>query len=133
MRIELLVFEGCPNLEPAWKLFQVGMASLGIAGEVQEIRVESPEAARQRNFPGSPTLRVNGEDVAPLPEAFEPSLGCRTYMVHGRYQGLPDEAWVLEALRKAWEAEVQACCPPLIKPKTATSCPTCGTEGMSGS
>lgn len=129
MRIELLVFDGCPNLEPARELFQAGMASLGIAGEVREIRVETPEAARQWDFPGSPTLRVNGEDVAPLPEGFEPALGCRTYVVQGLRQGLPDAAWVLEALRKAQNAEAHACCTPLAKPRTAASCPACGTEG----
>ncbi len=129
MQIELLVFEGCPNLEPARELLQAGMASLGIAGEVREIWVETPEAARQWEFPGSPTLRVNGEDVAPLPEAFEPALGCRTYVVQGRRQGLPDAAWVLEALRKAQDAEAHACCTPLAKPRTAASCPACGAEG----
>ena len=51
MQIELLVFEGCPNLEPARDLLQAGMASLGIAGEVREIRVETPEAARQWALP----------------------------------------------------------------------------------
>ena len=112
MRIELLVFEGCPNTEPARDLLKAGMTSLGIAGEIQEIRVETPAAARQWNFPGSPTLRVNGEDVAPLPEAFEPALGCRTYMVQGRRQGLPDQAWVLEALRKGQVTEAHDCCPP---------------------
>lgn len=129
MRIELLAFEGCPNLEPARELLQAGMASLGITGEVWEILVETPEAARQWNFPGSPTLRVNGEDVAPLPEVFEPALGCRTYVVQGRRQGLPDAAWVLEALRKAQDNESHACCTPLAKPKTAASCPVCGVEG----
>ncbi|BDU73166.1 putative iron-sulfur cluster-binding metallochaperone [Mesoterricola silvestris] len=129
MRIELLVFEGCPNLEQARVLLQAGMASLGIAGEVREIRVETPEAARQWNFPGSPTLRVNGEDVAPLPEGFEPALGCRTYVVQGRRQGLPDPAWVRQALRRAQDAEAHACCTPLAKPRTASACPACRTEG----
>lgn len=101
MRIELLVFDDCLNLEPARELLQAGMASLGIAGEVREIRVETREAARQRNIPGSPTLRVNGEDVA----------------------------WVLEALRQAQDAEAHACCTSLAKPRTAASCPACGTEG----
>ena len=119
MRIELLVFEDCPNLEPARELLQAGMASLGIAGDVQEILVETPEAARQWDFPGSPTLRVNGEDVAPLPEGFEPAIGCRTYVVQGRRQGLPDSAWVLEALRKAQDTESHNCC-PLRGPQTGT-------------
>jgi len=129
MKIELLVFEGCPNWEPALALFQAGMASLGIAGKVQEILVNSLEQAQALAFPGSPTLRVNGQDVAPLPEGFEPALGCRTYLVQGRRQGLPDAAWVVAALRKAQETEAHACCTPLVKPKTAASCPACCVEG----
>ncbi len=129
MRIELLIFEGCPNWEPALDMARETMASLGIADEVQEILVESIEQARTLNFPGSPTLRVNGEDVSPLPEAFEPTLGCRTYLVQGRRQGLPDKEWVHAALRKAQEAEAHACCTPLAKPKAAAACPVCGSEG----
>ena len=129
MRIELLVFEGCPNWGPARELLQAGMASLGIIGEIQEIQVKSPEHAQELNFPGSPTLRVNGQDVAPLPEHFEPAMGCRTYLVQGHRQGLPDAAWVLEALRKAQEAEAHTCCPPVAKPPTVTLCPACGIEG----
>ena len=40
MRIELLAFEGCPNLEPARELLQAGMASLGITGEVRDPRIK---------------------------------------------------------------------------------------------
>lgn len=129
MRIELLVCEGCPILESARELLQAGMTSLGIAGEVLEIRVETVEAAHALAFPGSPTLRVNGEDVAPLPEGYEPVLECRTYVVQGRRLGLPDGAWILEALRKAQSDEAHACCTPMAKPKTAAACPACGTVG----
>ncbi|MBI3130305.1 MAG: hypothetical protein HYZ13_03010 [Acidobacteria bacterium] len=129
MRIELLIFEGCPNREPARVLFQEAMAALGIAGEVQEIQVDSLDKARALRFPGSPTLRVDGEDVAPLPESFEPALGCRSYVVQGRRQGLPDPAQVFSALRSAQDAEAHSCCTPLAKPKAASACPACGTEG----
>jgi hypothetical protein len=129
MKVELLVFEGCPNWGPARDLLRASMASLGIAGEIQEIQVESQEQAQTLGFPGSPTLRVNDQDVAPLPDGVEPAMGCRTYLVQGRRQGLPDAAWILEALRKAQEAEAHACCTPLAKPKAATACPACGIEG----
>lgn len=129
MRIELLVFDGWPNWEAARELFRAGMASLGISGEIQEIQVKSLEQAQALNFPGSPTLRVNGQDVAPLPEGFQPAMGCRTYGVQGRRQGLPDVAWIVEALRKAQEVESHSCCTPLAKPKTVASCPACGIEG----
>lgn len=129
MKIELLAFEGCSNWEPAKELLWTSMDSLGIAGEIREIAVETLEQAQALGFPGSPTLRVNGEDVASLPEAFEPALGCRTYLVQVRRQGLPDQAWVVAALRKAQESEADACCTHIAKPKAAAICPACGTEG----
>ena len=64
-----------------------------------------------------------------IPEAFEPALGCRTYVVNGHRKGLPDAAWVVEALRKAQETEAHACCTPMAKPKASASCPACGMEG----
>lgn len=129
MKIELLVFEGCPNAEPARALLRDCMADLGISQDINEVQVDNAELASLLAFPGSPTLRVNGHDVAPLPEDYEPAICCRTYVVQGRRQGLPDAAWVVEALRKAQEAEAQACCTPIAKPNAAVSCPACGTKG----
>lgn len=101
MKIELLVFEGCPNSEPAQALLQECMDALGIEEAITLVPVDSDEDAKRLAFPGSPTLRVDGADVAPLPGAVEGSLACRTYQVGGRLQGLPDKAWVMEALRRA--------------------------------
>lgn len=101
MKIELLVFEGCPNAAPAQALLQECMEALGIREDIALISVDSPEAARRLAFPGSPTLRVDGVDVAPLPDGVEGSLTCRTYRVRGSLQGLPDKAWVMAALRGA--------------------------------
>ena len=101
MKIELLVFEGCPNSEPARALLQECMEALEIREDITLVPVDSPEAAQRLAFPGSPTLRVDGVDVAPLPEGIEGSLTCRTYRVGGRLQGLPDRAWVMAALQEA--------------------------------
>lgn len=99
MKIELLVFEGCPNSVPARALLQSCMDALGIEEGITILQVDSDEEAKRLAFPGSPTMRVNDADVAPLPAAVEGSLTCRTYQVGGRLQGLPDKAWVMEALR----------------------------------
>ena len=129
MKIELLVFEGCPNTEPARSLLKDCMATLGISQGITEVKVNTPELAKFLAFPGSPTLRVNKTDVAPVTDPVGGSLACRTYQVDGRLQGLPERAQVLEALRKAQEAEAHACCTPMAKPGVAASCPACGTEG----
>ncbi|HEU4952634.1 MAG TPA: hypothetical protein VFT46_11840 [Holophagaceae bacterium] len=129
MKIELMVFEGCPNAEPARLLLRDCMASLGISGSITEVQVDTPELAKLLAFPGSPTLRVNDADVAPLDVPMEGSLACRTYWVNGLLQGLPDRAWVLRALRDAQEAESHSCCTPITASKSEVLCPYSGTRG----
>jgi hypothetical protein len=65
--------------------------------EVREVDTEA--AARQSQFVGSPTIRVNGVDVQP-PVAGEPTgLTCRVYRRRdGRISPLPDPEDVREAL-----------------------------------
>lgn len=105
MKVELLVFEGCPNVASARALLHDCMVALGIPQDITEVRVDTPELARLLAFPGSPTLRVNGVDVDPQEHVVEGSLTCRTYRVDGRLQGLPDRTKVMVSLRAAQEAE----------------------------
>jgi hypothetical protein len=65
--------------------------------EVREIDTES--AARQGQFVGSPTIRVNGVDVQPPVDAEPTGLTCRVYRRRdGRVSPLPDPEDVREAL-----------------------------------
>lgn len=105
MKVELLGFEGCPNVEGAHGLLKDCMAALGLSQDITEVQVDTPERARLLAFPGSPTIRVNDADVDPPEHAIEGSLVCRTYRVGGRLQGLPDRAKVMAALQAAQEAE----------------------------
>lgn len=131
MKVELLVFEGCPNHEPARLLLQDCLSSLGIITEITEVQVESPELARLMAFLGSPTIRVNDSDVAPLSDSVEGVLNCRTYAVGGRLQGLPERAWVMEALRSARENDSHACCTPVASIKGEAHCLHSGAKGRS--
>lgn len=117
MKIELLVFEGCPNAEPARALLKDCMTSLGISQAITEVQVDTHELAKLMAFPGSPTLRVDDIDVDPAMRPAEGSLTCRTYWVGGKPQGLPDKRWVLDALRNAREAGSHACCAPITSAK----------------
>jgi NAD(P)-dependent dehydrogenase (short-subunit alcohol dehydrogenase family) len=47
---------------------------------IQGIRVTTEVEAEALLFPGSPTVRVNGEDVEPQ-QTSAPSLACRLYAV----------------------------------------------------
>ncbi|HET6330989.1 MAG TPA: heavy metal-associated domain-containing protein [Holophagaceae bacterium] len=119
MKIELLVFEGCPNAAPARALLEECLASLGMSQSITEVQVDTPDLAKRLAFPGSPTLRVDDADVAPMEAPAQGSLTCRTYRVGGKLQGVPDRMCVLEALRKAQEAESRACCALIASSKEA--------------
>jgi hypothetical protein len=59
-------------------------------------------------FPGSPTIRVNGQDIENIPSDRLPvGFACRTYLVDGRPQGLPPRSLLEKAIRTARELEGQ--------------------------
>jgi hypothetical protein len=80
------------------------MGALGLDPDSVAIRqVATDEAARSERFVGSPTIRIDGADVQPLPD--EPAgLTCRIYRLRdGRISALPDPEDVRDALAAAIE------------------------------
>jgi hypothetical protein len=68
--------------------------------EVTEIRADAE--AERRDFPGSPTIRIDGRDVQPLGPTEPRGLTCRVYHRRdGSVSPLPDPADVREALRRS--------------------------------
>ncbi len=102
--VELLWFSDCPNHEAAREMLHAAMAELAIPGVVADIDATDPEVAISHRFPGSPTIRVDGRDVAPGyedPGDYTPR--CRLYRTDTGLRGLPDPAWIDAALREALE------------------------------
>ena len=80
MMIEVLYFEGCPNLEPTLALANEALSQLGLSADVREIEVRTPEDAKRLRFLGSPSVRVDGKDIEPGVESrTEYALSCRLY------------------------------------------------------
>ena len=50
-----------------------------VVADVELVAVNTDEEARRLRFPGSPTIRVDGEDLFPVPDRAEYALGCRMY------------------------------------------------------
>ncbi len=97
MRIEILYFPGCPNHEPAVRRVRELAALEGISAEIQEINVSDEQTARELDFPGSPTIRVNGLDIEPSARGAKFSgFCCRRYP-----GGLPSEEMIRAAFREA--------------------------------
>ncbi len=64
MRIEVLYTPGCPNYLPAVERIERVLASESLRAEIRSVAVSSDAEAMKLMFPGSPTIRVDGEDVA---------------------------------------------------------------------
>ena len=72
----------------------------GVDAEVELVAINTAEVARELRFPGSPTIRVDGEDLFPVPERAEYALGCRIYASPEGLRGSPTTAMLWEALAK---------------------------------
>ncbi|HVE69391.1 MAG TPA: hypothetical protein VNB64_12500 [Solirubrobacteraceae bacterium] len=102
-RVELLWWEGCPSHPRALAELCAVMEELGLDADAVEVREVAGQAqAGAERFPGSPTIRVDGRDVAP-PDPPEPAgLTCRVYRRRdGRIAATPDPDDLRDALREA--------------------------------
>lgn len=101
-RVEVLYFDGCPNHEATRALVERIAAELRIEPEIALVRVPDAEAAGERRFLGSPTVRVDGRDVEPgAEERTDFVLSCRVYRTENGISGKPDASWIREALSEA--------------------------------
>jgi hypothetical protein len=98
--IEILFSDRCPYVKLAIQRV------LGILSrhrpeedvELKLVRVDSLADAMRRRFPGSPTVRVDGQDVGG--DVVVPSFGLvgRSYSVEGRVERVPPDSWIERAL-----------------------------------
>ena len=100
MRIEVLYVPGCPNYLPAVARIQKILMSESLRADIEGIPVSSEVAAKALEFPGSPTIRINGTDVEP-DHKNATGLACRLY---ANSDGVPSEEMLRIALSKAKKA-----------------------------
>jgi len=80
MKVEVLYFDGCPSHGALMPKLRELMEEAGVDVPVELRRVESVEAADRERFLGSPTLRIDGQDVdPPASERTDFGLKCRLY------------------------------------------------------
>lgn len=97
--IELLYFDGCPNHEQFLPHLRGLLAESGIAAPITLILVDTHEEAVHHRFLGSPTLRINGNDVDPAIAGRDTyGLQCRLYSTAAGFAGAPPDQWILDAL-----------------------------------
>ena len=99
MRVSFLYYEDCPSHDLALERLREDIAEEGIPAEVEVVKVESEEQARELHFVGSPTIRVDGKDIDP-PRDSPYALTCRAYRLEDdRISPLPSKDMIRRALR----------------------------------
>ncbi len=91
IEIEVLIFEGCPHAAATIALTREVAGSLAPGTSIVRTEVDTPEKAESLGFLGSPSVRVNGEDIEQR-STDRGSLCCRTYSG----SGIPPR-WMIEA------------------------------------
>jgi len=100
MEIEHLYFDGCPSYPVAEKALREVLMEEGLeAAALKLVAVNSDEEARRLRFPGSPTIRVDSQDLFPVAEREDWSLGCRVYATPEGLKGSPTAEMLREVLR----------------------------------
>jgi hypothetical protein len=101
MKVELLWWDGCPSYPETRADLREALDAEGVEAEIEMVEIESDDQARRERFPGSPTIRIDGEDVLPPPEAEPYSLTCRVYRRRdGRPSPTPDPDDLREAINR---------------------------------
>jgi hypothetical protein len=77
----------------------------GIEADLEDVDASDPGVARERRFPGSPTIRVNGEDIEPgFKDPADYTPRCRLYATSSGLRGAPEQAWIVTAIRRSGPA-----------------------------
>lgn len=102
MEITLQYFDGCPN----WMIAERQLATLiqqrGLEAEIRHQLIDSPEAAVEHGFRGSPTILINGWDPFAEPDA-PVGLSCRMYPTDDGPAGSPTWQQLAKAMQAAKE------------------------------
>ncbi|HEV2616636.1 MAG TPA: DUF2703 domain-containing protein [Candidatus Acidoferrales bacterium] len=101
MKVEVLYVAECPSHPAAVKLVRDVLAAQGVATDIHEVLVKDEAMADELKFAGSPTIRINGRDVAGEPQETQSfALSCRLYP-GSRQIGLPPVELVHHAVVEA--------------------------------
>jgi len=99
MKIEFLYFQNCPSYKSVLALLEQILLENNIHVSIEKIEITTRESAVQHRFLGSPSIRINGEDIEGREEASEYGLKCRIYPETG--SGIPSETTLRKALQQA--------------------------------
>lgn len=101
LKVEVLYFDGCPSHEALLPRLRELLARARVDAVIELVRVADADAAERARFLGSPTVRIDGEDVEPgAAERTDFGMKCRLFATPDGLRGMPAEEWVLAALTR---------------------------------
>jgi len=104
MKIEVLYVPNWPNHAVALGRLREILAGERLEAQLNEVLVSSAAMAHSLKFPGSPTIRINGHDIAPQDgETASFGLMCRLY---ANGDGAPSHQILRDAIQRARGLEV---------------------------
>ncbi len=101
MKIQFMYFRGCPHAEASWENLVRVYKDIGLnINTIEKIDVESEEMAKDLNFPGSPSILINGKDIydGSIPRAYH--YACRVYDWPQGRSGVIDAAFISGSLER---------------------------------
>lgn len=106
IQVTFLFYEDCPSHDLVLERLREVLNEKGIAANVEVVEVQSEEQAQELRFVGSPTIRLNGQDIDPPPPESRYALTCRAYRLEeGRISPLPSPDTIRRAIDAAENAE----------------------------
>jgi len=104
--IQLLGSRDCPNVEPTRQRLREILASEGLPPVFEEVDLDAQTTPPELRSWGSPTVLVDGEDIAGGPAGTGP--GCRLYRQGESLTGIPPDDLIRVAIRNAGETDAPA-------------------------
>lgn len=103
MKIQLLYFSGCPSYKQGLENLKQALRELSLPEDFEMINIDTDEKAKNYHFIGSPTIRINGEDLDPSAREAKVTgyKGCRIYRTGEGIKGTPTVEMIKKALQQA--------------------------------
>ncbi len=110
MHIEFLYWDECPSHEAALARLHEVLREEGVSPTIDVIHVSTEEQAASWRFPGSPTIRIDGADIATPPTGTgQFDLTCRIYLMDdGRVSPLPSKETIRRGIRESTQRSRQS-------------------------
>jgi len=99
MKIELLYIDGCPNYPTVLRYLQEVLREKELDIPVAMVEIKSADEAIKHRFAGSPTVKIDGRDIAPQ-ESEDFCMGCRLYLEGDEVTELPSKKTLRHAIEQ---------------------------------